>query len=118
MSGLIVAGFMLLIIAILVLLAIGIFSIRSGLKALPGAASLGLEPVWHKQPKVLLGINNIAFAVLLSLVGLLSTAPNPTIKTTLFVMIILTLIISIFLVISSILVSLQAARNLRAKKNN
>jgi hypothetical protein len=118
MSGLVVAGFMLLIIAILILLAIGTFSIRSGLKSLPGAASLGLEPLWYKQPKILLGINNIAFAFLLILVGLISVAPNTTIKTALFVIIIITLIVSIFLVITSILVSLQAAKNLRAKKNN
>ena len=118
MSGLVVAGFMLLIMGILVLLAVGIFSIRSGLKGLPSAASLGLEPVWYKQPKVLFGINNIVFAILLGLIVLLSIAPDPIIKTTLLISISITLIISISLVISSILVSLRAAKKLGAKKNN
>lgn len=115
MSGLQIAGITILLLIILALIAVGAYNIGKGLRALPQAEALGQEPVWHKQPNILLGINNIAFAVLVCLVALLSVVAAPG-RVVLLILIVITFLLSIFLVIRTANSAFNAAKKLREKQ--
>jgi amino acid transporter len=116
MSGLQLAGITIVVIVILALIGVGIYNIRRGLQILPEAEKLGQEPIWHKQPNILLGISNIAFAILIGLVTLLSTNPDPMTRNIIIALIVLVFLFSAFLVIRTALSALQAVKNLREKQ--
>src|SRR5260370_11134964 len=117
-NGLLLAGILLLAIIILALISVGIYNIRTGLENLSNAEALGLEPLWHKQPGILFGINNIAFAILVCLVSLLSTVQNSTTRLVILGLSGVMLITSVFLVARTISMALRASKNLRNKHTN
>lgn len=116
MSGLQLAGITIVVIVMLALIGIGIYNIRRGLQILPEAERLGQEPIWHKQPNVLLGISNIAFAILIGLVSLLGANPNAITRNIILTLMVLVFLFSAFLVIRTALSALQAVKNLREKQ--
>ena len=116
MSGLQLAGATIVVIVMLALIGIGIYNIRRGLQILPEAERLGQEPIWHKQPNILLGISNIAFAILIGLVALLGTNPNAITRNIILTLMVLVFLFSAFLVIRTALSALQAVKNLREKQ--
>jgi flagellar basal body-associated protein FliL len=118
MSGLQLAGITIVIIVILALVGVGIYNIRRGLQILPKAERLGQEPIWHKQPNILLGTSNIAFAVLIGLVALLSTNPDVIARNIIIILMVLMFLFSVFLVIRTALSALQAVKNLREKQTD
>jgi hypothetical protein len=116
MSGLELTGITIVFVVILALIGVGIYNIYRGLQLLPQAERLGQEPVWHRQPNVLLGISNIAFAILIGLATLLGTgAANRNIMLILIALVFLT---SIFLVVRTALSAMQAIKNLREKQQD
>lgn len=116
MSGLQLAGITIVVIVMLALIGVGIYNIRRGLQILPEAEKLGQEPIWHRQPNILLGISNIAFAILIGLVALLSTNLSTIARNIVFTLIVLVFLFSAFLVIRTALSALQAVKNLREKQ--
>jgi len=77
----------------------GISNIRSGLHGGLQEHVMKVTAVWHKQPKVLFGINNIVFALILVLVLLLMMLANQTAVYIMVGLIVSTLVISIALVV-------------------
>lgn len=118
MSGLQLAGISVIVIIALGLITVGIATMRAGIKALPNASSVGQEPVWYKHPKILFGLNNIVFAVLLCLVLLLGIVTSTTAKLILVILLIITFLLSLFLVIRSVLALLRAAKKLREQRTH
>lgn len=116
MSGSQLAGITIVVIVILALIGVGVYNIRRGLQILPEAEKLGQEPIWHRQPNILLGISNIAFAILIGLVALLSTNPDPPGRNIIFTLMVLVFLFSAFLVIRTALSALKAIKNLREKQ--
>jgi len=116
MSGLQLAGITIVVIVILALIGVGVYNIRRGLQILPEAERLGQEPIWHRQPNILLGISNIAFAILIGLVTLLGTNPGAIARNIIFTLIVLVFLFSAYLVIRTALSALQAVKNLREKQ--
>jgi hypothetical protein len=106
-----------LILCICGLFFIGVYSIRRGLSStgqIP-AGSESIPPRWHEQPKVLFGLNNITFALLLLGILFLSLFTSPTIHYVLFGFIGLLLIVSITLVVRTMRASLAMVRQLQTK---
>lgn len=114
MSALQLAGTLIIAIIAFALIGAGAYSIRKGINTLPRAETLGQEPVWHKQPNILLGINNIVFALLVGLVA--SSSVIASARLFLFILIALVFLVSVFLVIRTANVTMQAARNLRERQ--
>lgn len=113
MNALQLAGTLVIAIIVFALIGAGAYSIRKGINTLPQAETLGQEPIWHKQPNILLGINNIIFALLVGLVA--SSSVLSAVRLPLFILVALIFLISIFLVIRTANVTMQAARNLRGR---
>lgn len=111
---LLIAVFLIGFMAILIL--VGSFSVRTGVRALPNARDLGQESVWHKQPNILFGLNNFTFALLLGMVLLFLLITDESMKGIVAGIGMCLLILSIFLVIRSILYSLRAAKALKNKR--
>jgi amino acid transporter len=118
MSGLQLAGMTIVVIVVLALVGIGVYNVRRGLQVLPTAETLGQEPVWHKQPNILLGISNIAFAALIALVALLSANTNSTGRAVILTLIVIVFLFSIFLVIRTAISALGAVKKLREKQTD
>jgi quinol-cytochrome oxidoreductase complex cytochrome b subunit len=116
MSGLQLAGITIVVIVILALIGVGIYNIRRGLQILPEAERLGQESIWHRQPNILLGISNIAFAILIGLVALLGTNPGSVARNIIFTLMVLVFLFSAFLVIRTALSALRTVKNLREKQ--
>ena len=114
MSALELAGALIIAMIVFALIGAGAYSIRKGINTLPRAETLGQEPVWHKQPDILLGINNIIFALLVGLVA--SSSVIASARLFLFILIVLVFLVSVFLVIRTANVTMQAARNLRERQ--
>ncbi len=93
----------------ILLILVGIANLRSGRRGLPSDLPLA----WHQQPRILFGINNIAFACLLLFILLLILLTNQTARDILLALIALTFILSIVLLIRSLLTSLRLPRLLR-----
>ena len=119
MDGLTLAGLIFLALLVPTLVAVGIYNIRAGLRALPNAEAIGQEPIWHKQTSILFGINNLVFAFLLLLLVVLSLVPGPF-KLAVGVLIGIGVVMSIVLVARSMVFALRASRilaqRLREKK--
>lgn len=118
MSGLQLAGIIIIVIVMLALIGIGIYNIRKGLQILPQAETLGQEPTWHRQPNILLGISNIAFAILVGLVALFSANINATGRIIIIILMVLVFLFSAFLVIRTALSALKAVKNLRDRQTS
>ena len=116
MSGLQLAGITIVVIVILALIGVGIYNIRRGLQILPEAETVGQEPIWHRQPNILLGISNIAFAILIGLVALLGSGTSSIGRNIIVILMVLVFLFSAFLVIRTALSALKAVKNLREKK--
>jgi hypothetical protein len=114
MSALQLAGALIIAMIIAALISAGVYSIRKGISTLPRAEELGQEPVWHKQPNILLGINNIVFALLVGLVA--SSSVIASVRLFLFILSALVFLVSVFLVIRTANVTMRAARNLRERQ--
>jgi hypothetical membrane protein len=114
MSGLQLAGITIVLVVMLALIGVGVYNMRRGLQLLPEAERLGQEPVWHRQPNVLLGLSNIAFAVLIGLVALLGIGSAD--RYIVLVLMVLVFLLSAFLVIRTALSTLKAVKNLREKQ--
>jgi hypothetical protein len=98
-------------ICVVVLISVGIATIRSGRASLTRAHVANKEVVWHKQISFLFGLCNLAFAGLLLLILLLMVLVIQMIKIIVFVLLGLILVISIVLVVRCILVALQTTRD-------
>ncbi len=77
----------------------GISNIRSGLRGGSQEHVMKVTAVWYKQPKVLFGLNNIIFALILVFVLLLILLASQTACYIVVGLIVFTLVISIVLVV-------------------
>jgi hypothetical protein len=77
----------------------GISNIRSGLRGGSPENVMKVSAAWHKQPKVLFGVNNIIFALMLVFVLLLTVLANQTAVYIVVGLIVFTLVVSIVLVV-------------------
>ncbi len=118
MNGLQLAGIFLVVIFIIALAGIGIYNIRKGVQVLPNAQALGQEPVWHKQPNILLGLSNICFAVLVALATLLSISTSSTGRGVMIVLTVVVFLLSVLLVARTAQSALNAVKKLREKQAN
>src|SRR5689334_19167334 len=116
MRGLQLAGITIVVIVILALVGVGVYNIRRGLQILPEDERLGQEPIWHRQPTILVGISSIEFAILIGLVALLGTNPNSIARNIIFTLIVLVFLFSAFLVIRTALSALRAVKKLHEKQ--
>jgi hypothetical protein len=114
MSGLQLTGITIVFVVMLALISVGVYNIHRGLALLPEAERLGQDPVWHRQPNVLLGISNIAFAILIGLAALFGTGAAD--RNVMLVLIVLVFLFSVFLVIRTALSALKAIKNLHEKQ--
>jgi hypothetical protein len=110
-SGPLLSGIVVLVAIVLALLGVGLYNIQSGIKALPRAETLGQSGLWHKQPNILLGINNIVFALLVALASLLGLWPEQ--QLVIFVGLGILVLLSLFLVVRTIRSASEAASRLR-----
>lgn len=88
----------------------GVTNIRAGLRgAVQQQSALG----WHRLPQVLLGINNIVFALLLVFLILLQfPVDQPALRYTLLALVLITFAVSIVLVVRAIMASISLATTL------
>jgi hypothetical protein len=106
-----------LAVCVCALFFVGIYNIRRGLqrarreRALRGPDAATIH--WYNQPKVLFGLNNIAFALLLLGILFLSLFTAPGVHYVLFGLIGLLFIISIVLMIRMLIASFAMVRNLQ-----
>lgn len=114
MSGLQLTGIIIVGVVVLALISVGVYNICRGLQLLPEAERLGQDPLWYRQPNVLLGISNIAFAILIGLAVLLGTGSLD--RNVILVLIVLVFLFSVFLVIRTALSALKVIKNLREKQ--
>jgi len=89
----------------------GISNIRSGLRAGSQEHLMKVTAVWYKQPKVLFGINNIIFALILVLVLLLILLAGQTARYVVVGLIVLTLVISSVLVVLTMRAAMGALQH-------
>ncbi|HTI13865.1 MAG TPA: hypothetical protein VL461_04730 [Dictyobacter sp.] len=85
------------IIAVL-LAVIGVVAVRSGQRELARTSEAGLQPVWHRQLRILFGINNIVFSLLLLCIAFLCILASMTVKYVLVGIIVVLFLCSIMLV--------------------
>ena len=90
----------------------GISNIRSGLRGGSQEHVMKVTAVWYKQPKVLLGINNIIFALILVLVLLLILLAGQTARYIVVGLIVFTLVISIVLVVLTMRAAIGALQHM------
>lgn len=107
-----------MVIAVLVLGGIGISQIRKGIIALRAAEAQEQEHIWHKQPNILLGINNFIFAILVCLVVLVSTETSASARDITLVGIGVIFLLSIVLVTRTALSALNTTKNLHNQQTN
>lgn len=104
-------GIIFVAICALVLIGVGVATIRSGRAFLTRARIANQEAVWHKQISILFGLCNIVFAGLLVLVLFLMVLVIETIKIIVFVLLGIVLIISMILIVRCVRVALQTTRD-------
>jgi uncharacterized membrane protein len=97
-------------IVVIVLVGFGVAQIRKGVKAYTNADTTGQQPVWHRQPSILLGINNFVFAILICLVVLISLETNASARIITLIVVVLIFLGSLFLVMRTVLAALSAAQ--------
>ena len=94
----------------------GISSIRSGLRGGSQEHVMKVTAVWHKQPKVLFGINNIVFALILVLVLLLILLTAQTVVYIVVGLIVFTLVVSIVLVVLTMRAAISAVQHMSGQQ--
>jgi hypothetical protein len=94
----------------------GISNIRSGLRGDSREHIMNASTVWHKQPKVLFGINNIVFALILVFVLLLTLLANQKVVSIVIGLIMFTLVVSIVLVVLTMRAGLGALQNMSGQQ--
>ncbi len=99
-----------------VLIIVGVLNIRSGARDRARTAASEHALVWHKQPLILFGTNNLLFALLLFWAACLIIVSSPTVRYVLIGLIIGTLILSILLIIRMVTYASQASRRLREQR--
>ncbi len=97
----------LLALGMCILLAVGLVNIRLGQQAMTQTRTRGIEGKWHQQPRILFGINNMVFALLLLCVLLLTLFTSPTVRLALILLAVLTFFASLILVVRNVLSSLR-----------
>jgi Ca2+/Na+ antiporter len=102
-------GIIFLAICVIVLIGIGIATIRSGRASLARAANQ--ELVWHRQITFLFGLCNFVFAALLILILFLIVLVIQIIKLIVFVLLGIVFVLSIVLIIRCVRVALQSTRS-------
>jgi hypothetical protein len=112
-----IAG-IIIIIVMGVMIGLGAYNIVKGIKMLPQAEILGQEPVWHKQPNILLGISNVIFGIMIALVGLVILATGTTARIIIFILIAITFLLSMAIVIRTVTSTMNAVRNLSQRQKN
>jgi hypothetical protein len=90
----------------------GISNIRSGLRGGSRENVMNVTAVWHKQPKVLFGINNIVFSLILFLLLLLVLLASQTARYIVIGLIVFTLVVSIVLVVFTMKAAIGALQHL------
>src|SRR6266550_1649188 len=90
----------------------GISNIRSGLRGGSQEHVIKVSAAWYKQPKVLFGVNNIIFALILVFVLLLTLLANQTARYIVVGLIAFTLIVSIMLVILTMRAAIGAVQHM------
>ncbi|SRR5260370_29657347 len=94
----------------------GISNIRSGLRGGSQEHMMKVTAVWHKQPKVLFGINNIVFSLILVLVLLLILLTNQTVVYIVVGLIVFTLVISSVLVVLTMRAAMGALQHVSSQQ--
>lgn len=94
----------------------GISNIRSGLRGGSQEHVMNVSTAWHKQPKVLFGINNIVFALILVFVLLLTLLANQKAVYIVIGLIVFTLVVSIVLVVLTIKAALGALQHMSGQR--
>jgi hypothetical protein len=90
----------------------GISNIRSGLRGGSQEHVITVSAAWYKQPKVLFGVNNIIFALILVFVLLLILLANQIARYIVVGLIAFTLIVSIMLVILTMKAAIGAVQHM------
>ena len=99
------------------LVLFGISNIRSGLRGGSRENVMQVTTAWYKQPKVLFGINNIVFALILILVLLLALLASQTARYIVVGLIVFTIVISIVLVIFTMKAAIGVLQHLPHQQN-
>jgi|SRR2546421_7859409 len=86
-------------------------NIRSGLRRGSQEHVMKVTAAWYKQPKVLFGINNIIFALILVLVLLLIVLASQTARYVVVGLIVFTLVISSVLVVLTMRAAISALQH-------
>ncbi len=95
----------------------GIANIRSGLRGGSRENVMNVTAVWHKQPKVLFGINNIVFALIIVFLLLLALLASQTARYIVIGLIVFTLVVSIVLVVFTMKAAISAVHHLPHQQN-
>jgi hypothetical protein len=115
-SAALLAGMLFLLIIAAGLLVVGFINIRSGLRSLSSATLPGQNTLWHRQPAILFGCNNLLFALLLVWGAGLFLFVDHTVRFVLLGLIVLTFLFSIVLVVRTITHASLTAKDLRARR--
>ena len=91
---------------------LGISNIRSGLRGGSQEHVIQVMASWHKQPKVLFGINNIVFSLILVFVLLLILVTNQTAQYIVIGLIVSMLAVSVILVILTMRAAIGALQHI------
>lgn len=96
----------------------GISNIRSGLRGGSRENVMNVTAVWHKQPRVLFGINNIVFSLILFFLLLLVLLASQTARYIVIGLIVFTLVVSIVLVVFTMKAAISALQHLPHQQNH
>ncbi len=110
------AGSIIVAILACILVLVGVINIRSGQQALANPANPALKTTWHKHPDILFGLNNLVFALLIVLGGFLLLVKDNTPRYILVGLIVLTFLVSIFLVTRTMRSASQTAKRLQEQR--
>jgi len=91
---------------------LGISNIRSGLRRGSQEHVMQVTASWHKQPKVLFGINNIVFSLILVFALLLILLTSQTAQYIVIGLIVSTLAISVILVVLTMKAAIGAIQHI------
>lgn len=91
---------------------LGISNIRSGLRGGSQEHVMHVTYSWHKQPKVLFGINNIVFSLILVFVLLLILLTSQTAQYIVIGLIVSTLAVSVILVVLTMRAAIGALQHI------
>ncbi len=116
-NGGLLALIILLGIGSCVLLILGFSNIHSSLHKDSQEQVMQVAAPWHKQPKVLFGVNNVVLALLLFLLLLLVTLASQIAQLIVAGLVVLTLVLSITLVVLTIKAAMSASKYASYQQN-